>query len=55
MNALGQLTAILDNGITLGAGVTLILALLVVVGPKYITAYAELVRARRERQPSDDD
>jgi hypothetical protein len=56
MTALGQLAAILDNGITLGAGVILILALLVIYGPKYIRAYADLIRAREgDRRQSDED
>jgi hypothetical protein len=56
MTTLGQLAAILDSRTAIGSGVLLILALLVVFGPKWITAYAELKRVSRDqRRPSDDD
>lgn len=55
MTTLGQLAGALDNGITFWGAFLLLTALLVIVGPRYIRAYAELIRARRDRQQSDDE
>jgi hypothetical protein len=37
------------------AGIFTILGLLIIHGPRYITAWAELRKARRGCRPSDDD
>jgi len=55
MTTLGPLAAILDSRITFWTALLLLAALLVIVGPRYIRAYADLVRARKDQQPSDDD
>jgi len=43
------------SNIGLGAGVLLIAALLIIHGHKYITAWAELRKTRRDQGSSDDD
>jgi hypothetical protein len=49
------LAVVLSGRNVFGGGAIVIIALLVIYGPKYITAYAELIRARKDGRPSDDD
>jgi hypothetical protein len=41
--------------ITILTGIFGTIGLIIVCGPKWITAYAELIKARRDQRPSDDD
>ena len=56
MTTLGQLAAAtLNRPITFWSALLFLAALLLIVGPRYIKAYADLVRARRDGRQSDED